>query len=112
MAALTVETIGPHGGELQDISFTAVSASDTFVNSGRELIIIKNGDGSPRDSVVVSVADEYGRTGDLTITTANAEQSTAGPFPTRLWNNGGGLVTVTHAYTTSITIAVVQYQRS
>jgi len=112
MAAFTVQVIdSPHGGELQNATFTQASASDTWTNTGNELVIIDNGHSGPLDSVFVSVANEYGRTGDLTVTTTNARISVAGPFPPHLWNSAAGLCTITHADFTLMTVAVVRFSK-
>jgi hypothetical protein len=102
-----------HGGEVEDITFTAADAANNmiFVNDGKTRLVIKNGHTGSLDVVIKSVSCEHGRTGDLTISTTNAKESIAGPFPTNLWNQGGsdaGKVHVDIATDTNLSLAAIQ----
>jgi hypothetical protein len=108
--AITVQYIDSvHGGELEDYTLTAADAANNmkFVNNGKTRLLIKNGHSSPLSVVVTSIADEYGRTGDLTITTTNAKESIAGPFPKNLFNQSDGTVVITIATDTNLLLAAI-----
>lgn len=93
---IPVQEVPLHGAALDDVSFTAADATNDheFVNTGREILVMNNGDASQRTATVVSVADENGRTGDQDLAPAAGEISVAGPFPTSLWNSTLGKVYV------------------
>lgn len=108
---LTPQAIGIHGGGIDDITWTAGDATNDhqFVNTGREILLHRNGDASPHPCTVVSISDPYGRSGDITLTTGADDISCAGPFNPVLFSQAGGVVHVDLADDTSIEFAVVQY---
>lgn len=87
---LTVQTISK-SAELEDLTWTAASAANDhyFLNSGREVLLVKNGDASSHAITVTSVADPWGRTGDHTITTGAGDNSIDGFFEPAVWNQRG-----------------------
>lgn len=106
MAALTT----------QDISrtkiiptYAAVAASDTFTPDAQTFVHIKNAGGSS-DTVVVAVAagDPPGLTiADVSNAVANATEGMIGPFPPNFFADPTtGVATITHTFTTSVTIGV------
>lgn len=68
-----------------------MTAADTvnkeqFVSTGKELVIAHNTGGSPYTVTITSVADEYGRSGDITAYSVAAGAIAAfGPFPVHGW---------------------------
>lgn len=68
-----------------------MTAADTvnkeqFVSTGKELVIAQNTGGSPYTVTINSVADEYGRTGDVTAySVAAGAIAVFGPFPVHGW---------------------------
>jgi hypothetical protein len=92
-------------------TFTAVTASDTFVPNSQTFIYVKNGGGSP-DSCVISVlaGDPPGLTiADVTVSVTNGQNRMIGPFPAQFFADPTtGLATVTHGFTTSVTSGVFQ----
>lgn len=90
-------------------SYTAVAASDTFAPGDRTFLHIKNAGGSS-DTVVVAVAagDPPGLTiSDISQAHANATEGMMGPFPPQFFADPTtGLATVTHSFTTSVTVGV------
>ena len=93
-------------------TFSAVSASDTFVPDDRTYLHVTNGGGSP-DTVAIATPGTLAG-GGLTIGDAggsctNAQSRIYGPFPAQLFADPTtGLATVTHSFTTSVTQAVVR----
>jgi hypothetical protein len=61
-----------HPGASVAYTFATADTADhnDFLLTGREVLLISNGGASPVDVTVGSVADPYGRTGDLTLTVA------------------------------------------
>lgn len=110
MALLTTQTV-VRGGVTP--TYTAVSASDTFVPDGQTFIHVKNAGGSPDTCVVVTPtgADPQGLSyADNSVSVTNAQERMIGPFPAQFFADStiGGLATVTHSFTTSVTVAVIK----
>lgn len=103
--------IGSEAVDLDGLNatYTAVSASDTFVNNGRIILHVKNAGGSadtvsivtPKTFDGLAVADAGG-------SVPAGEERFFGPFSKGLFNDGDGEVTVTHSFTTSVTMAILQ----
>jgi hypothetical protein len=94
-----------------DVAATSGDAANdhSFTNTGRELLIMRCSDASQKTASIISVADEYGRTGDVTITCpASTGLSIKGPFPPSRWNQSGGVVHVDLADATGVTFSVVR----
>lgn len=72
------------------------AANDAMIENtfGRTLLLFINGFGGASVTTtiitVVSVADPYSRTGDLTLSVANGEVGVCGPFPPLLFNQKTG----------------------
>lgn len=86
----------------------AVAASDTFPNDGHTILIVENGSG---DAITVTVVTPGTVDGlavtDLTATIADGFFEAIGPFPTNIYNNSSGAVTVQYSATTSVTAMVL-----
>lgn len=111
---LPVLVMGKNGGGLDSVTFTNGDAANDhyFLNSGRELVIMRNTNGTPKTATVVSVADRHGRSGDKTITCpATTGVSIYGPFAPSLFGQRGtdrGRVHIDLTDATGVTFAVVQ----
>lgn len=72
------------------ITFTAGDASNNhyFLNTGREVLIMQSSAGG-KTATITSVADEDGRTGDLTLAPAAGIIGAAGFFNPSLFSQGG-----------------------
>jgi hypothetical protein len=108
MALLTTQNISRTGATP---TYSAVSASDTFVPDAQTFLHVKNAGGSP-DSCVVAVlaGDPPGLViADNTVSVTNAQERMIGPFPAQFFADPTtGLATVTHGFTTSVTVAVLK----
>jgi len=84
--------------ELEDLTWTAASATNDhyFLNTGGEVLLVKNGDGSSHDIVIDSIADRYGRVNDVTISTGAGENSAMGFFAPEAFNQAGSDVGRVH----------------
>ena len=115
MAELTVNTVNEDGLAL---TFTAVSASDTFLNSGKELAVIKNESGGNLTVTVVSQISTgkqispYGNVEkpDVTLLVADGTTSVFGPFPRGGFNNSSNLVELQFSTTTTVTASIIKPQ--
>ena len=89
-------------------TYSAVSASDTCdISSGRAFLHVKNAGASSDTVTVVTPGTVAGLAiADLTVTVANGTEKFIGPLDPAVFGSGG-IATVTHSYTTSVTCAVV-----
>jgi hypothetical protein len=113
MATLSVTT-NNHGSPTLDIAASAVAVdvggSDKWLNTGNELIVIQNGNGS---SCVVT--ENYGTGGTIdgqtlpakTATIATTKFAILGPFNPGLYNDANGYCTLAWSVTTSVKVLVV-----
>lgn len=111
--AIPVQEVPINGAALDDISWTAADATNDheFENTGREIVLQNNADGSQQIATVVSVADQYGRTGDQALSAAAGEISVAGPFkPISIWNSESGkaYIDVAAGEDANVTFAVLR----
>lgn len=104
MAELTVQDIS-HAG-LNTTYAAAAAGGDTFKNSGKEFIHIKNGHTASQDVTADSVAPcNQGFDHNVQVTVPNAEERMIGPFaPGRF----GAEVALTYSGVTSLTIAIIR----
>lgn len=93
-------------------TYAAVAASDTFVPDGDTFLHVKNAGGS---SDTVAVAAPGGAplpntsVASLSVAVANGTEKMIGPFPANVFADPTtGLATVTHTFTTSVTVAVLK----
>jgi len=106
MAALTTQNISRTG---VTPSYTAVAASDTFTPGAQVFIHVKNAGGSP-DTCAIQVlqGDPPGLTiADTSVSVTNGQERMIGPFPSQFFADPTtGSATVTHSFTTSVTVGV------
>lgn len=106
MALLTTQNIARTG---ITPTYAAVAASDTFTPDAQVFIHVKNGGGSPDTCVVqVLAGDPPGLTiSDNSVSVTNAQERMIGPFPAQFFADPTtGLATVTHSFTTTVTVGV------
>lgn len=106
MAALTTQNISRTG---ITPTYAAVAASDTFTPGNNVFIHVKNGGGSPDTCVIqVLTGDPPGLTiSDTSVSVTNGQERMIGPFPPQFFADPTtGLATVTHSFTTTVTIGV------
>lgn len=106
MALLSTQSLTMNGVAA---SYSAVAASDTFSNTGEEVIHIKNGSASSTTVTITSAQQcNQGFSHNLTVTVTAGADKFIGPFPTNRFNDSSGLVTFACSPTTSITAAVIR----
>lgn len=112
MAVLTVATAvrASNGNDLAGVA--AAAGGDTFVNTGAEILIIKNGGGAPITLTVATPATLDGlAVTDLTATIGAGATRSVGPFPPGWYNDtgvAGGSVALSYSAVTSVTVAVLK----
>ena len=99
MAALDINKVDELG--TGNLTFEALSANDTFVNTGKEFIILK-GHASTANTVVFSTQithirhPNYGNTtkADISITLGAGQTHIVGPFKPNAYNTSSNTVAV------------------
>jgi len=97
---IAIEELAKYGQGTANIALTftpLVAANDAyFLNDGNVILVFHNSSsGGAEIATVISVADEDGRTGDITVTVPAASGggvlgiATAGPFSPALYNQIG-----------------------
>lgn len=92
------------------VTYSAAAASDTFLPDDRTLLHVKNAGGSP-DTVAIATPVTYRgqAVADAGGSVAAGTEKFFGPFPAQDFADPTtGLATVTHSFTTSVTVAVVR----
>ncbi len=114
MAALTVENTGVGGNSLTPTFVAAAVGGDTFVNDGRSMLYVKNGDVSPMTVTITTPAELRGGIGveDPPTTVPATSEEIIGPFDPTIFNapDGSG-VAVGYSTDTSVTVAVIRLQK-
>lgn len=111
MAEINRQTISESG--LTPTLSSAASGGDSFKNTGREFLFIKNADASVH-TVTVAAQDstvsteQYGKLtkNDAEITVAAGKEGFIGPFPPSVFNSNGQ-ASITYDGVASLSIAVV-----
>lgn len=93
------------------LTYGSVALTDTFHNTGREFLHVKNGSGS---SVTVTVTApnpcQWGITNAVhayVIVILTLTDEMIGPFPIDRFNNASSIVTVTYSAITTVTSALI-----
>jgi hypothetical protein len=109
MATLTVATAVRTTNGVNLVGVSAAGGGDVFPNTGSEVVVIKNGSGSPITLTVVTPATVDGlAVADLTASIGAGETRMVGPFPTAVYSDGSGNVSLTYSAVTTVTLAVVK----
>ncbi len=108
MATLTVITPTYTGATFSPAS--AAGGGDKFVNTGNELLYIKNGGGStitltldaqPVPGVGLTITDP-------TVSVTAGQEKIIGPFDPRYFTDSSGFLNLSYSAVTSVTVAVIQ----
>lgn len=98
--ALSVqEPPGKHPGsiaaEAADLTWEAGDATDlnSYVSTGRELVLVRNDDAAAQTVTIHSVADSFNREGDIAAYSVGVgEYAMFGPIPVEGWRQSDGTV--------------------
>ena len=114
MAALTVEDTGIGSNSLTPTFVAAGAGGVTFVNDGRIMLYVKNGDASP---ITVTITTPYALRGGIAVddpetTVPATDEEIIGPFDPTLFNAADGTgVEVNYSAVTTVTVAVIRLQK-
>lgn len=93
------------------VTYVAAASSQDFVNTGQEVVHVKNGSGS---SITVTFTaagkDNFGIVAtahDYVITVPATDDRIIGPFDTARFNTTAGKVSITWSATTTVTVAIL-----
>lgn len=110
MAKLSVQTIERTG--LKSTYAAAGSTGDSFSNTGRTFLHVKNGDTATH---TVTVASQFfsppagTQKNDLAVAVPAGEERMIGPFPERAFNDANDLVQIAYDAVTSVTVAAIKF---
>jgi hypothetical protein len=113
---IPIQTIPVHGGADNAITWTAGDAANDlyFLNTGKELLFMRSTAAGAKAATVVSVVDQWNRTGDTALTpTGDTVVSVSGPFNPAIWNQDGadsGRLHIDQADDTNTEFAVVRWR--
>jgi hypothetical protein len=108
MAALSTVNTNNRAGNVLAMA-AAAGGGDTFVNTGREHLIITNGSGAPITVTFVVPKTIDGLTvSNKTMSVAAGATRVVGPFPVDTYSDANGNVSLTYSGVTTLTIGVIQ----
>ena len=109
MAVLTTQRTTSAGAVLTYAS--AAAGGDKFNNTGKEVVMIKNGSASSITVTFDSVRPcDYGYDHDLVIIVAAGDTQIVGPFSTARFNDTNKQTSISYSASASVTVAVVNSQ--
>lgn len=111
---IVIQELGNEGSQYDaDVAWTPGVAADDldFDNvGGNILILIRNlGTSGAQTATFISVADPYGRTGDIDVVVAQGAYGAAGPFLPTVWNQSTGKLNIDIATEDAFSFAAVRY---
>ena len=108
MALLTVTPITKTG--IDTAGTAAAAGGDTFPNTGREMLVVKNSGASPITVTLDIKATLDGQAvTDPTVAVAAGVEKVIGPFPTGYYNDANGQVAVSYSGVTSVTVKALSF---
>jgi hypothetical protein len=109
MATASITTLKPNSAGIAKTTQAAIIGGDTFLNTGREELTVKNGGAS---SITVTIAAQnpcdQGVLHNQVVTVAASGEEIIGPFRVDRYNDINGMVHVTYSAVTSVTVAVTR----
>lgn len=110
MATLTAIVPAVTGATLAEVA--AAGGGDKFLNNGRKLLVVNNGDVAPITVTMDAAATTPVAGGtvaytDPTNAVAAGARDIMGPFDPRVFNDAQGFVNISYSGVTSVTVAVI-----
>jgi len=106
MAVLTKQTASRSANAITMAA--AAAGGDKFDNTGSELVLIKNGSGSPVTLTITTPATMDGlAVTDRTVAIPAGEMHLLGPWPTKYYNDSNGQVSLGYSAETSVEVAII-----
>ncbi len=91
------------------VGAACAGGGDAFANSGQELLLITNADGSPHTvTIVTQVTSDGLAVTALAVVCAAGKTTAIGTFPTAIFNDTNGLVQLTYSAVTSMSAKVIK----
>jgi hypothetical protein len=113
MSTLTVTECARTGLALALSGGTAAANGDQWLNTGREVLVITNGDsGAHNVSVDVQAEPDGKEVTERQVSVVNATTKVLGPFPPNIYNDAGGYAHITYAALTAMKVQVVRIPTS
>lgn len=107
MAVLTVQQVSLTG--LAPVFVAASAGGDEFVNSGRAVLHVKNGDTTDKTVTVNSQTPcNQGFDHDVAVTVPASGERVIGPFPKNRFDDANGKIQITYSAVTAVTVAVIE----
>lgn len=92
-----------------DIAGAAVAASDKFLNTGKEILLVKNGSGGSINVTITTPNTVDGNAiADPVVAVADGVTKEFGPFKRGTYNDTDGYVNVAYSGTSSVTAKVLR----
>lgn len=109
MATLTAVPAARTGLDFIGDSVLAETGGDTFPNTGRELVVLANGDDSDTTVTFVTPVTVDGKAvANRAVVVPAGESRLCGPFQPGIYNNAAGGVDITYSSATDLTVYVVK----
>lgn len=109
MADIAVLQVTTSGLRVDNALVAAASGGDTFSNDGRVMLFVRNGGGSAITVTVDAVASVQGEpVSDRAVSIPAGQDFLLGPFPTQVFNNDQGKVSVAYSSVTSVTVRPIR----
>lgn len=87
---LSIQDLGQFGAATPSLVTFDAANDAMFSNDGKTILLIDNGAGTVVNPIVVSVADQFGRTGDITLAVNGTSRAIFGPFNPAVFNQRTG----------------------
>lgn len=95
------------------VGVAADATGDNWVNTGKEMLVVKNGGGGSINVTLDLRATLDGiSVTDPVVAVGAGVTKLIGPFPVGLYNDAGGKMNVSYSGVTSVNISVLTYQDS
>lgn len=110
--SIATQTLSFQSGAAITLSAADSANGMLFSNDGETLLVVRNASASSITVTVVSVADLYGRTGDISATVAAGAFWISGPLEPSIWNQTSsdlGKTYVNFSSATSVTVGAIKY---
>lgn len=106
MAILTAATVSRAGVDV--VGAAAGAGGDSFANTGKEFLEVKNGGAASINVTLDIVATLDGQpVTDPVVAVGAGVTKIIGPFPTGIYNDANGRVNVSYSAVTSVTVKVL-----
>jgi hypothetical protein len=111
--AIAIQSVPRNGGAVLALATPDAANGNNFANDGKTELVVLNTDAAPHTVTVRSVADAFGRTGDVPVVVpaaVGAVPGTAflGPYEQNLFNQPDGTVNVDWTASTGMKVGTRQ----